>query len=93
MFDYVLYNSIYEDDINPEALEYLVYDATRGSKGGGNYLWNDKYSESESGSPYYVEGLQNVYELDSITVVPIPSAIWLLGAGLIGLIGFRKKFR
>ncbi len=26
------------------------------------------------------------------TVVPIPSAIWLLGSGLIGLVGFRKKF-
>ncbi len=25
--------------------------------------------------------------------VPIPSAIWLLGSGLIGLVGFRRKFR
>lgn len=25
--------------------------------------------------------------------VPIPSAVWLLGSGLIGLVGFRRKFR
>lgn len=25
--------------------------------------------------------------------VPIPSAIWLLGSGMIGLVGFRKKFK
>ncbi len=25
--------------------------------------------------------------------VPIPSAVWLLGSGLVGLIGFRRKFR
>ena len=27
------------------------------------------------------------------TVVPIPGAVWLLGAGLIGLVGLRRKFR
>ena len=27
------------------------------------------------------------------TPVPIPSAVWLLGSGLIGLIGFRRKFK
>jgi hypothetical protein len=27
------------------------------------------------------------------TVVPIPGAVWLLGSGLIGLVGFRKKFK
>lgn len=27
------------------------------------------------------------------TVVPIPSAIWLLGSGVIGLVGLRKKIR
>ncbi len=28
-----------------------------------------------------------------ISAVPVPSAIWLLGSGLIGLVGFRKKFK
>jgi len=29
----------------------------------------------------------------ALAVVPIRSAIWLLGAGLIGLVGVRRKFR
>jgi hypothetical protein len=28
-----------------------------------------------------------------VSPVPIPAAFWLLGSGLLGLIGFRKKFR
>jgi hypothetical protein len=27
------------------------------------------------------------------TVVPLPGAVWLLGSGLIGLVGLRRKFR
>jgi hypothetical protein len=27
------------------------------------------------------------------SVVPIPGAVWLLGSGLIGLLGFRRKLR
>jgi len=27
------------------------------------------------------------------TVVPIPAAVWLLGTGLVGLMGARKKFQ
>ena len=25
--------------------------------------------------------------------VPIPSAVWLLGSGLVGLVGLRRKFK
>ena len=28
-----------------------------------------------------------------VSIIPIPSAVWLFGSGLIGLIGFRRKFR
>lgn len=31
-------------------------------------------------------------ELDINNVVPIPGAVWLLGSGLLGLAGFRRKF-
>ncbi len=27
-----------------------------------------------------------------VSAVPIPSAIWLLGSGLVGIVGFRRKF-
>ncbi len=32
-----------------------------------------------------------VENIDAVSVVPIPGAIWLLGTGLIGLVGFRKR--
>ncbi len=28
-----------------------------------------------------------------VEAIPIPSAVWLLGSGLIGLVGFRRNFR
>jgi hypothetical protein len=37
-------------------------------------------------------GLDNVV-LTEATPIPIPGAIWLLGSGLIGLIGLKRKFR
>ena len=37
--------------------------------------------------------LDAVEALNSGPYVPIPGAIWLLGSGLIGLVGFRKKLR
>lgn len=34
----------------------------------------------------------NAFSIVNLNTVPIPSAICLLGAGLIGLVGFRRKF-
>ena len=31
--------------------------------------------------------------VNNMTVIPIPSAVWLLGAGMVGLVGLRRKFR
>ncbi len=31
--------------------------------------------------------------MSALRSVPIPSAIWMLGAGLVGIVGFRRKFR
>jgi hypothetical protein len=33
------------------------------------------------------------YEVISSNPVPIPGAVWLLGSGLIGIVGIRRKFR
>jgi hypothetical protein len=91
-FDYTVYNSDPAYNIDPsDGLAYLVYDADRGLKDNQNYLWNDEYSLAEAGTPYDADNQpQNIYELDTVTV-PIPGAVWLLGTGLIGLIGLRRK--
>ncbi len=36
---------------------------------------------------------EDLYDWYVFHAVPIPSTLWLLGSGLIGLIGFRRKFR
>jgi hypothetical protein len=51
--------------------------------GFGNFLG---FSISENTDP---AGLR--YQNFSYTPVPIPGAVWLLGSGLVGLLGFRKK--
>lgn len=48
----------------------------------GHYWWSSEYDFDTSLRPY----------LEITTApIPIPSAIWLLGSGVIGLVGFRKK--
>ncbi|MDY7001445.1 MAG: VPLPA-CTERM sorting domain-containing protein [Thermodesulfobacteriota bacterium] len=39
-------------------------------------------------------GVYNAAQVDTVgNQVPVPAAIWLLGSGLIGLVGFRKKIK
>ena len=47
-------------------------------------------------SGYVIDSPNSLFLIDldvSPTVVPIPGAIWLLGSGLIGIIGIRRKFK
>jgi len=47
-----------------------------------------------TGPMAYLEGLRNDTIQDLvIQPVPIPPAVWLLGSGLLGLVGLRRKFR
>jgi len=40
------------------------------------------------------QGAGNVTSFDcEISAVPIPATVWILGSGLIGLVGIRRKFR
>lgn len=55
-----------------------VYDSS------GNLLTNFNIN-AVSGSAYSANGV-------SPTSTPIPAAVWLFGSGLIGLIGFRRKY-
>ena len=52
-----------------------------------NYTYIDDYGNGIGGNPGYIEGTLMA------TAVPIPGAVWLLGAGLFGLVGIRKKLR
>jgi len=40
-----------------------------------------------------VDFVGNANGVDNLSPVPLPGAVWLLGAGLIGLVGVRRKFR
>jgi hypothetical protein len=31
--------------------------------------------------------------MGEVAPVPVPAAVWLLGSGLLGLVGLRKKIR
>lgn len=73
-FDYSLFDLTMNDLMNN--LLYLEFEAIKGgAKDPKNYLWNDKYNESEAGSPnpgigglseFGTQGLGNIYELDTL---------------------------
>jgi hypothetical protein len=52
---------------------------------GVNWIFGDTLSNYVSGDSGYVVGNAGV------SAVPIPGALWLLGSGLIGLVGVRRK--
>ncbi len=69
-----------------------------GTDGSNNPIPNGKFAYD------FGQGLQRVYHMTNdifvwavrdgdVSSVPIPSAVWLLGSGLIGLVGFRRKIR
>jgi hypothetical protein len=81
MFNYLALGISVQDLMG---LTYLEFEAIKGgAKDPQNYLWNDKYSPSQAGSPYratsgdltksiYVtQGLGNLYELDTLRGGPI----------------------
>jgi len=102
--DYLLWNQYAEllglPFITPEDISFIVFEANRGIKENANYLWNDKYTQEQEGSPYDVNGitqLGNVYEVDRVywtrsTAVPdTGTTIFLLGLGILGLASLKKK--
>jgi len=64
-----------------------------------NYFWNDKYNKLEAGSPYNLAefgsdgtsgGLGNIYELDTVRLIPEPTSAALLALGGLALLARRR---
>lgn len=53
----------------------------------GNYLWITPGKDTINGGVIEYQGLVGS------SPVPVPAAAWLLGAGLVGLVGIRRKVR
>jgi hypothetical protein len=96
--------------LTPANLTYVEFEANKGLTSPSNYLWNDEYNQSEAGSPYRAtsgdtsksefgtQGLENIYELDtvrmsanSVAPVPEPGTFAILGVGLAALGVARRK--
>jgi hypothetical protein len=80
--DYV-YLGRTDRDVEYDLLDYFGLDYV-------NYL---KFVGLDDGGSKDGFDLDAVKALNSGPYVPIPGAIWLLGSGLIGFVGFRKKLR
>jgi len=96
-FDYSTYNAFSGNTINPNSLSYLVFEANRGYKDNSVYLWNDKNTFAEAGSPYNGIGYNNVDELDTLTVqlgvTPEPSTYLLFAVGILAIVGMGYRQR
>jgi serine-aspartate repeat-containing protein C/D/E len=91
-FNYEKYNADVNDagsrDFTPTNVTYSVFDATKGLTSPANYFWNDKYNQTQAGSPNFdpltgasnggpggtaLDGLENIYELDSLGIGALTS--------------------
>jgi hypothetical protein len=52
----------------------------------GSWKYTETWTENETGL-----SITSVREFD-VTPVPLPAAVWLLGTGLVGLFGIRRRF-
>ena len=86
---------------------FLLFEATKGLNGPSNYFWNDEYNYGEAGTPNHDErglagpnssfqtnGLQNIYELDTLRGVggiPEPSSVALFMIGIVIWTAWRRR--
>ena len=98
--DFTLSDNLYSPDLSLEA-EYIVNLALFGDVLSAEVPFiPDPFPDFK---PVALDFLTHGYDGDTATadrlgrfyihVVPIPGAVWLLGGGLIGLLGLRRKFR
>ena len=53
--------------------------------------WQDAFSVSLTGFPTPVTGTATVTLGGTVTPVPLPAGVWLLGSGLLGLAGWARR--
>lgn len=64
------------------------------AKDGGVFAWNSGFLAADPTSAPSDSSIHDkILRPDGLTAVPIPAAIWLFGAGLVGLVGVRRKFK
>ncbi|MCK4822507.1 DUF4465 domain-containing protein, partial [bacterium] len=74
------------------SLDYIVKGWTwLDLSGFGNDVIGLQFALSSSDVGQWGMNTPAYFALDDVTTVPIPGAVWLLGSGLLGLIGIRRK--
>lgn len=79
-------DSVYDGTANHNVVTSAVSDPT-------GYFVGRYYGSDEAGAvdvTFHPDIAAN-FELRSITVVPVPAAVWLFGSGLIGLVGIARR--
>jgi len=65
------------------AIPWFTFKADNGTNQLSTSHWNKQYA---SGAGYYTNNLTH-----DVSQVPVPAAIWLMGSGLLGLMGVARK--
>ncbi len=55
--------------------------------------WSDPFSVSLTGAPFPITGVATVSLGGTVTAVPLPAALWLLGSGLLGIATMIRRKR
>ena len=86
-----LYNGLGNAGNTPVYLATLSF--TAGSVAGTDTLTIDGLFDDWDHGLYYLNGDEDIVSSLDITInpVPIPGAVWLLGSGLLGLVGLRRQ--
>lgn len=65
-----------------------TYNATTGQF---SLNWSDPFSISLAGVPNPISGTVTVSLTGTVAPVPLPAALWLMGSGLLGLVGIVRR--
>jgi hypothetical protein len=59
----------------------------------GSIVFTDVFNTDIGDLAYNAAGVPGIVDHGFTAAVPIPAAVWLLGSGLIGLVGLRRRMR